>query len=177
MANRPLMPILRPIGTPLSPAKSTPTTYTKIISYGKGYLILEASDGKKYKRSGGTLAWRNLNPGNLKFGDFAKSKGAIGSGTGGHAVFPTLESGQAAQKALLFSVDRGYNKLSIQEAIAKYAPVSDGNKPRQYARYIAGQLNVSLDTKLRELSESKKNKMIEAMKSYEGYETGKVTEV
>jgi hypothetical protein len=176
MANKPLMPIMKPLGTPLAGPKETESKIAKIISYGNGWLIVEMTDGTKQKRINGTLAWRNHNPGNLKFGDFAKDNGAIGPGGGGHAVFPDYKTGRLAQKKLLFTNVRGYNTKSIQEAIATYAPSSDkGNKPKQYARYIASQLQVSLNTKLNELSDNKKEKMIDAIQAYEGFKKGTVT--
>jgi hypothetical protein len=45
---------------------------------------------------------RNNNPGNLEYGDFAKSHGATGS-DGRFAIFSTMEAGMAAQEALLRS--------------------------------------------------------------------------
>ena len=174
--NKPLMPSLKPIGEAPEPTKA-PVKLTKIVEYGNGYLIALGDDGKKYKRSGGSLSWRNHNPGNVKWGDFAKKYGALGSGFRGHAVFPDKKTGLEAQKALLFSSIRGYNKLSIRDAIAKYAPVGDGNKPRQYAIFVAGKTGVSTTTKLNELSEARKVKLIEAMTEYEGFKVGTVTEV
>jgi hypothetical protein len=173
---KPLMPILKPIGAPLAEPKTEVPTISKIIGYGNGWLTVQLSDGTKQKRSKGTLAWRNNNPGNLKWGEFAKDNGAIGPGGGGHAVFPDYKTGRLAQKKLLFTNIRGYNTKSIQEAIAIYAPSSDkANKPKQYARYIASQLQVSLNTKLNELSDNKKEKMIDAIQAYEGFKKGTVT--
>ena len=175
---KPLMPILKPIGSPLAGPKeaTTASTIAKIISYGNGWLTVQLSDGTKQKRANGTLAWRNNNPGNLKWGDFAKANGAIGPGGGGHAVFPDMKTGRMAQKTLLFTNVRGYNTKTIQEAMAKYAPAGDSNnKPKQYARYVASQLQVSLNTKLNELSDNKKEKMIDAIQAYEGFKKGTVS--
>jgi len=166
-----VMPILKNLGTDTLPS---PGDITKVISYGAGYLVVEAADGNKYKRSGGSLSWRNYNPGNLKFGDFAKKYGAIGPGYGQHSIFPNWKVGAEAQKALLFSDERGYNTKSISEAIAKYAPASDGNSPKEYAAYVAKKLGVTKTTKLSDLSEKKKLKLVEVMTTYEGYKEGTV---
>lgn len=150
---------------------------SKVLEYGNGYLIVECVDGDRYKRLGGSLSWRNNNPGNLKYGDFTKSHGAVGAGYGGHAVFPNPKEGAKAQIDLLFSKEKSYYKLSILEAIKRYAPASDGNSPTRYAKYIAGKLKVSLGTKLQDLSESKRSDMITAMQYYEGFDRGTISKL
>lgn len=180
MANKPLMPILKPLADTKSAGATgtwTETKIKKIISYGSGWLTVELSDGSRQKRYNGTLSWRNNNPGNIKFGDFAKAEGAIGPGGGGHAVFPDLKTGRSAMKKLLFTSIRGYNTKTIRQAIATYAPASDGNKPDKYAKYVASQLQVSLDTKLNGLSETLKEKMLTAMMAYEGFKNGDLKKV
>jgi hypothetical protein len=167
---KPLMPILN------EPQPKT-LDITKVLEYGNGYLIIECVDGNKYKRHGGSLSWRNNNPGNLKYGDFSKKYGAVGAGYSGHAVFPNPKTGAKAQIALLFTEERGYNKLTILEAIRRYAPASDGNSPTKYAKYISGKLKVSLSTKLQDLSESKRSEMISAMQYYEGFDRGTISKL
>jgi hypothetical protein len=169
-----VMPILKNLSKEKLP---TSTEITKIISYGPGYLVVQASDGNKYKRSGGSLSWRNNNPGNLKFGEFAKKRGAVGPGYGQHAIFPDVATGLQAQKELLFSDERGYNTKSISEAIAIYAPAGDGNSPKEYAAYVAKKLGVPKTTKLSALSDKKKIKLVEVMTTYEGYKEGTVVKL
>jgi hypothetical protein len=55
---------------------------------------------------------RNKNPGNLKYGDFAKRYGAVGADKDGFAIFRTMEEGAAAQQGLLKSkYDQGLDTL------------------------------------------------------------------
>ena len=78
--------------------------------------------GGTEERTGGTLAWRTNNPGNIVWSDFAKKHGAIGK-VGVTAVFPTLEVGRAAEKALLESP--AYSKLTLEQIIRKWSTQLD----------------------------------------------------
>lgn len=79
---------------------------------GKGLkTIYYRNDGGKLIKVGGSRAWRNTNPGNVRsFGSFAKENGSIGEADG-FAVFPDYETGRRALARLL----RGkmYRDLSI----------------------------------------------------------------
>lgn len=160
----------------------TDIPFNKIISYNKEGMTILANDGKYYYLTGGTLAWRHNNPGNLKYGEFAKDFGSLGMGWEGHAVFSTYADGAEAQKQLLFSREGQYYNKTIQEAVSIYAPVDDPNPvahndPSQYAKYIANAANVSVTTKLIELSERRRDLLLEAMRHFEGYAPGVITEV
>lgn len=156
--------------------------FNKIITYNKEGMTVLANDGKYYYLTEGTLAWRHNNPGNLKYGEFAKDFGSIGMGWEGHAVFSTYDDGAQAQYQLLFSREGQYYNKTIEEAVSIYAPVSDPNpvahnNPPEYAKYIADAANVSVNTKLIELSENRRNLLLKAMRQFEGYSPGVITEV
>lgn len=153
-------------------------TIKKVLEFGKGYVIVLMESDDKVKFSGGTLSWRNRNPGNLKFGDFAKSYGALRAGQGGHAIFPTYEAGRKAMEALLFDEDSRYVNLSIFKAISRYAPVNDPrakNRPKQYSAWLAKQVGVQSSVILNTLSAEQRKKLVASMIEYEGYEVGKVS--
>lgn len=153
-------------------------TIEKVIDFGKGYVIALMFSGDKVKFSEGTLSWRNRNPGNLKFGDFAKKYGALCVGQGGHAIFPNYEAGKEAMQALLFNEDSKYVNLSIFKAISRYAPVNDpkaNNKPKQYSAYVAKEVGVPVTTILSTLTPEQRSKLIDTMVQYEGYKVGKVS--
>ncbi len=135
-------------------------------------LTVVQADGAAATRSGGSLAWRNHNPGNIKWGPFAKENGAIGPGEGGHAVFPSYESGKVAMTKLLFSADRAYLTLTISEAMAKYAPASDNNDPIAYANYLSRAASVPPSTVLQDLNSVQRDKFVSAMIRMEGYKPG-----
>ncbi len=188
------MPTHRGLEPGLTPNTSTSTTpktnivtapvftysITEIISFKAGYLKVKCVGGVVQERKGGTISWRNNNPGNLKYGDFAKTCGAVGVGHGGHAVFPDYDTGLKAQKILLFTNQRGYNVMSILNALKKYAPVSDPafkNEPAKYAAFVAKKLGVKDDTMLYSLTQDQQVAMIKAMSAYEGWKEGTITTV
>jgi hypothetical protein len=74
-------------------------------------------------RIGGSVSWRHNNPGNIKFGDFAKKYGAIqgqAATDGGYfAVFPDLETGQRAMADLLKS--NSYKNLTLEQAMRRWS--------------------------------------------------------
>lgn len=149
----------------------------KIDSFGNGWIKVYMSDGQLYLRSGGTISWRYNNPGNLKYGKFAAGNGAVGPGWGNHSVFPSYDIGAMAKRTLLFSPHKKYHDMTILEALSYYAPTSDGNNPSKYARYVAGEIGVSIHTKLINLSESQQTAMLTYMKIYEGFKVGKVEKI
>jgi len=74
-------------------------------------------------RTGGTASWRNNNPGNIKFGDFAKKYGAV-QGTkatdGGYfAYFPDETTGAKARQDLLQT--SRYTNLPLDYAMKVYS--------------------------------------------------------
>ena len=124
-------------------------------------------------REGGNLNWRNNNPGNIEYGDFAKEHGAIGE-NGRFAIFPTMETGKKAADALLKTAN--YKNLTIAEAIARWSPEGDGdNDPVAYAEFVEKQTGIDVDTvKYTELDSSQQQKILDAMEKQEGGQTGKV---
>lgn len=102
-------------------------------------------DGKPLNSSSLPRGMRNNNPGNIEYGDFAKKHGATGS-DGRFAIFPTMEAGQAAQRALLNGyLSSGANTVS--KAISKWAP-SNENNTSAYISDVAKQMGVSPDQTL-----------------------------
>lgn len=153
----------------------------KVISYGNGWINVRMSDGYAYRRSGGTLSWRYNNPGNIKYGRFARSNGAIGRGWGshgGHAVFPTMQAGREAKRILLFTPIRKYYNLTLRDALSYYAPRSDGNRPDVYARYVAKRTpGISIYTRLRDMDRNQQEHVLNAMQQFEGYRPGKIVRI
>jgi hypothetical protein len=67
----------------------------------------------------GSLSYRQNNPGNIKWGPFAKAHGATGPGAGGHAIFPTYEAGRAALKSLIETKGAGKSLAEISQWYAE----------------------------------------------------------
>lgn len=143
----------------------------KVIDAGKGYTTVLADDGNTY-RLAGARNWRNNNPGNIEYGKFARSMGAVGS-DGRFAVFPTLESGTAAQQHLQFE-SPAYKNLTVLQAINKYAPPSENNSTA-YANAVANAAGVSLDTPMSSLTPDQRAAFMAAQQRVEGFKAGQQT--
>lgn len=141
----------------------------KVINAGPNFTDVETVDGEQLRRTG-VRNWRNNNPGNLEFGPFARSKGAVGT-DGRFAVFPTLEIGNKAKEDLVFG--KNYIDLSIYNAIAKYAPESE-NDVRMYVSQIVQATGASPETKLSDLTAEQRKAMLDTISRVEGFRTGTV---
>ncbi|UXN69610.1 hypothetical protein N8A98_20695 [Devosia neptuniae] len=136
--------------TPTNPSGAS-FSFAGVVEAGAGFTTVKGSDGLNYTFKG-SRNWRNNNPGNIEFGDFAKSHGAVGT-DGRFAVFPTYEAGRAAKQSLLFT-SPGYAGMSIEQAISRYAPASDGNNTGHYISTVAGAIGVPANTPMSQLSEA-----------------------
>ena len=140
------------------------------IESGKGFVIYVLKDGTKIKRSGGSVAWRNNNPGNIIKSKFANSHGGVGS-AGRFAVFPDEETGLKATMSLLRG--KSYRSLQLRQVYHKWAPTSDGNKPTSYANTVSKKSGISLDRRIQDLSDEELTRVARAMQSVEGWKKGK----
>ena len=120
-------------------------------------------------RVGGSRSWRNANPGNLKYGDFARKHGAIGKDPNGFAIFPNEQAGRGAMSSLL----RGgiYGKLPVAQAIARYSPSSDNNNIPAYIKTTGVNPNATLGS----LDDSTFNMLLDNMIKHEGWNPGGIS--
>lgn len=79
----------------------------------------------------GTRSTKNHNPGDLEYGNFAKSHGAIGT-DGRFAIFPDDATGFAAMQELLRA---RYGGMTLQDALDKYAPPVE-NETNVYLQHV-----------------------------------------
>lgn len=140
-----------------------------VVDAGAGYTVVKTADGGTERRTG-TRAWRNNNPGNIEYGSFARSQGAVGS-DGRFAVFPSYEAGRQAKSNLLFE-SPSYRNKTIFQAISRYAP-SFENDTGAYARAVANAAGVTVDTPMSSLSEGQRKAVLDAMERVEGFRKGK----
>lgn len=144
---------------------------SSIVQTGAGYNIVKLADGS-IVRQDGSRAWRNNNPGNINYGSFAISQGAIGT-DGRFAIFPSYTSGRIAKENLLFG-SSAYSNLTIGQAISKYAPSSE-NDTSSYISNITNSLNLNSDTQLSSLTSSQRETMLSTMEGIEGFKPGKTS--
>lgn len=141
---------------------------SEVVEAGAGYTVLRLADGQTVRREG-TRAWRNNNPGNIEFGPFARSQGAVGT-DGRFAIFPSYQAGRKAKAALIFD-GSAYRGLSISDAINRYAPPSE-NDSAAYAAQVASAAGVSTDAIMGDLSASQREAVLDAMERVEGFRVG-----
>ncbi|MCQ2574646.1 MAG: hypothetical protein MJ156_00895 [Alphaproteobacteria bacterium] len=133
-------------------------------------VIYTNSEGVRIKHTGGSLAWRNNNPGNIIMGDFAKQYGAVQS-NGRFAVFPDAQAGKRAVKALLNS--NSYRNLTISEAIHRWCPWGDGNNnPDSYVKRVRNLTNLNPSQAINTLTTSELDAVANAIQTVEGWIVG-----
>lgn len=99
----------------------------------------------------GSESYQNNNPGNLDFGTFAESFGAVKNGR--WAKFPSYEEGYKALYTLFSNACLGKSEIyhptmTLKDFYAIYAPSSDSNNPDAYAIWIANTLDVPVDVQI-----------------------------
>lgn len=134
---------------------------------GRDVVYINA-DGTQYRRTGGTRAWRNMNPGNIRYSEFTRRMGAIGQ-AGGFAVFPDEQTGMRAIGELLRS--NSYNRLTIAGAISRYAPPTENNTAA-YHRRIQELTGLSINRRMNELDETELARVVNAIRTIEGWSIG-----
>ncbi len=139
------------------------------IEYTKNETIYVLTDGTKIKRSGGSVAWRNNNPGNIVKSEFARKNGGVGE-TDKWAVFPDENTGLHAIVTLL-QTDR-YINLSLKDAMNRWSPSNDGNNPDRYAKHISEMTGIPINAVIKNLSDNDLMKIARAMQKIEGWTPG-----
>ena len=167
-------PAVAPAPAP-APGVSKPGVEKKIagvVKGGPGYTDVKTADGEIQRREG-SRNWRNNNPGNIRKGSYSQSKGAVGD-DGAFAVFPTLDTGMDAKEDLIFAPNSKYINLSIQDAMAKYAPPSDNNNTQDYIQKICQATGSTPDTLLSKLNPAQRDAMLKTISKQEGFKVGNI---
>ncbi|MDM5179113.1 TIGR02594 family protein [Massilia sp. DJPM01] len=140
-------------------------------------------DGTHLLRTGGTIAWRFNNPGNLRPAGTKLIMGAIGIGktksNGSFLIFKSYAEGRLQKQKLL---RRKYNQRTIYTMLTGipdpqhpgkmmmgYAPASDNNDPLAYANAIGKHTGLPITTKLADISDAKLEEVLDAMEAKEGF--------
>ena len=113
----------------------------------------------------GSRSWRNNNPGNIEFGDYAKSAGATGT-DGRFAIFPDYQAGRSAQEKLLFD-SKNYRDLPLMKALARWAPATENNVPA-YVSAIGANPNM----RMRDFNPQERTAILDNMQRHEGWRPG-----
>lgn len=153
------------------PSNPSEQEYTSAVALGRD-VVYTTADGRRVRRTGGTRAWRNLNPGNIRYSEFSRNAGAIGQ-AGGFAVFPDEETGTRAISSLLRG--QSYNNLTIARAITRYAPPSENNTAA-YHRRIQQITGLNINRRISDLSDGELFRVVDAIRAIEGWEAGRIIE-
>jgi len=133
-----------------------------------GGILYETAAGTRAAKLGGTRAWRNNNPGNIRAGRFASRHGAIGEAAG-FAVFPDEATGRRALEAILRTSE--YQQLTVGGAIGRYAP-SNENDTEQYVRSVEEITGISRSKSMDQLTPEQRGRMVDAIQRIEGWQQG-----
>jgi hypothetical protein len=136
-------------------------------------VLYETDEGTRAIKQGGTRAWRNNNPGNIRAGRFANRTGAIGE-AGGFAIFPDEARGRRAIDALLRT--ETYHKLTVGGAIARYAPPNE-NDTGQYVRNIEEFTGLSASKPMDQLAPEERSRVVDAIQRIEGWQEGRTVPI
>lgn len=158
-------------GTNIDPATLTGTP-TKAYEEGKNTVVYEYPDGSHVSFVGGTLAWRNNNPGNIRPGTFTTGQGAIGS-SGGFATFKSYEDGFNAIKKLMQT--NTYKNLTMGKAITTYAPPVENNT-EAYISNVEKSTGISRNKIVNKFTDSELEKFAKAIEKMEGTKPGTITQ-
>lgn len=153
------------------PSNPSEQEYTSAVALGRD-VVYTTAGGRRVRRTGGTRAWRNLNPGNIRYSEFSRNAGAIGQ-AGGFAVFPDEETGTRAISSLLRG--QSYNNLTIARAITRYAPPSENNTAA-YHRRIQQITGLNINRRISDLSDGELAHVVDAIRAIEGWEAGRIIE-
>ncbi len=119
---------------------------------------------------GGTLAWRNNNPGNLLPGRMPY-RNALAIDRRGLAIFASFQDGWTALHGVLRSPT--YARLSMADALEKYAPKGHGNNdPALYAKRVQELTGIDPSRQVGDLSDAELDSFMKAIEKVEGFTEG-----
>jgi hypothetical protein len=160
-------------GTAVDPAEGAPhATIIGAVALNRTTVIYTYSDGSQDIYSGGSISWRNNNPGNMHGG----AGGIYPVGYNGpNAIFADYQTGFDAMVANLMRPI--YQVLTIGEAIAKWAPRAGGNDPVTYANNLHAWTGLPLDMPMNVLTDAQINAVATAIQRQEGWVVGTITHI
>ena len=103
----------------------------------------------------GSRSFRNRSPANFRYTELMRELGAMGKDKNNYAIFPSYAVGWEALKTFVKMASENklkrYHDVSIKEFFEVFAPINDGNKPLEYANFVADKCNVQVGEKLKNI--------------------------
>ncbi|MBS4537071.1 hypothetical protein GOQ27_01275 [Clostridium sp. D2Q-11] len=131
---------------------------------GERAVIYFIGDNPGFYHVGGSLSWRNNNPGNLRW-----ASSQIGSNNN-FAIFKSYSDGYNAMKNLVFGT---YGSKTIAEMIEIYAPSSE-NDTENYISFVESRTGMDRNTVLNSMNSTQQNSLLDVMITHEGYFPGTI---
>jgi len=124
-------------------------------------------------RIGGTRAWRNNNPGNIRFTRYWKRWGALGreKARGGFAIFPNEQAGHDALEKYIVTYGFNSGKYTIKTFIDMYC-----KNCKRYPHMVANKLGTDVNTKMSTFKNNQRALKLFAktIKRIEGWKAGTI---
>jgi hypothetical protein len=124
-------------------------------------------------RIGGTRAWRNNNPGNIRFSRYWKRWGALGreKARGGFAIFPNEQAGHDALEKYIVTYGFNSDKYTIKTFIDMYC-----KNCKRYPHMVATKLGADINTKMSTFKNNQRALKLFAktIKGIEGWKAGTI---
>lgn len=161
--------------------------------------VYQMDDGSIETREGGTVSWRNNNPGNLKF-EYANSadasvrskrtkvdalaaaqgryQGVVDLDQWGNAIFETEAAGRAAKAQLLRNThgDKTIPEMLKGYAVDDYSGKADTDAYARSVYAVGDSQGVDLrGKKIKDLTDQEFSALLDGMKKVEGFQEGTVT--
>lgn len=138
------------------------------------YLRVLLEDGRVQVRTGGSITWRTHNPAKLKFSPWTAENGGLKPGKDQEiAIFTSEDAGKDAARKLLFQSD-AYAKLTLIDAIAKFAPKSEGFNPDTHLANIQKVAKVNPKQVMQTFSLAEQDLILAGVKEATGWIEGEV---
>jgi hypothetical protein len=145
---------------------------TAISAYQSGPTrVYTNDDGSTTVLAGGTVAWRNNNPGNIMNGPNAQAAGAIGQDDHGFAIFPNYQSGVQGMTNVL---QNNYGNSTIDNMMQSYAPAFENNTTA-FTAFLNDRVGATGSTTINNLSSDQFSRLQGAIQAYEGWRAGTIT--
>jgi hypothetical protein len=137
-----------------------------VRAWGEGSrTVVQYEYGPQEVRGGGTVSWRNNNPGNLR-----GAPDQVGRAHG-FAVFSDEAAGEAAMRDLLSN--ELYASKSIDQAISDYAPAFENNTPA-YQEAVRRGIGAQGSTPIDQLTNSQFDALVRTIRQVEVWKGGTV---
>src|ERR1700722_12369746 len=150
-----------------------PTTATSATQTGTLQRSYQNADGSTTTLNGGSRAWRNNNPGNLKYDTQAEAiaAGAIGVDSNGFAIFPSYAAGSQALTNVLAGT---YGNSTINSMMNNYAPAYE-NDTAAYQNFLNNYVGAPGSATINSLTPQQLQRLQNGIQLQEGWVPGSVS--